>query len=70
MENAITESITQILQLSPVVAVLTVFNAIQGWVISALLRDAKNERTIYRATIQQNTDVIAHFTEVMRAFQR
>lgn len=66
MEQAINKGITDLLNLAPIITVLVL--VILGLVFFArsLLKDAKEERTLYRETLTNNTAVMAEFKELIR----
>lgn len=69
MENiapTATKGLNSLLEIAPVVTALVLFILILIYFIRALLIDAKEERNLYRGTLEENTRALTSLQEVIR----
>lgn len=61
-----TKGLESLLQIAPVVTVLVLVILVLVYFIRALLIDAKEERNLYRGTLEENTRALTSLQEVIR----
>lgn len=64
---AATKGLNSLLEIAPVVTTLVLFILVMLYFIRALLIDAKEERNLYRGTLEENTRALTSLQEVIRA---
>lgn len=66
MEEVITKGVSSLMNLGPLVTLLLLVILGQFWIIKCFIKDAKDERTLNRDALMNNTAVISEFKELIR----
>ncbi len=67
LTGAAANGLNSLWHLAPVVTILLLLVMVLIYFLRALLLDAKEERTLYRQTLQENTKAFDSLQEVIRA---
>lgn len=65
--NSATKGLNSLWEIAPVVTAMTLFILLLVYFIWVLLKDAREERNVYRMTLEANTKALTSLQEVIRA---
>lgn len=67
MANAAANGVNSLWNISPIVTILVLLNMFLFYFVRALLLDAKEERSLYRKSLIDNTEAFNGLKEIIRA---